>query len=95
MVILALLLFESPRILFQEDFDCLFEGVIGIDFACDFLSGYGLYCSFDFIVLFQDLALIAESFFRNDRIFHEHEGDLADEIIRYFWKLLSLSNLSI
>ena len=72
MVIVSLLLLESPWIVFQKMLDSLFQSVIWKDFSSDFFTCYWLDWAFRLVVIFQKFSLIAKSFLWENRILHKH-----------------------
>jgi hypothetical protein len=94
-VVLALLLLKGPGVVLEENLDCLLESMVGEHPASDLLPGDGLDGSLKLVVLLEDLAFVAESVFGDHGVFHEHEGDLADEVVGYLGCVLDRLDLAV
>jgi len=80
--VLALDVFESPRILLEKLFDGRLDSKVGVDLPDDSLVGEGILQSVALIVLQQGLFLVGYAGRRNDRILHQIQRDLAAQMVR-------------
>ena len=84
LVVFTFLFLKSPWIFLQEGINSLLQSMVRVDSPIYFFASDGLNWSFYLVMLLQDFSFISKALLGNNRIFHKHQGDFTDQVIRYF-----------